>query len=67
MRQRIEGSGGVVVSGEHGTLECFEGTTDWQCLTGVRALRPRLELTTSLVLPACSMAFQVQLRLPCLP
>ena len=37
--QRIEGSEGVVVSGEHGTLQCFEGTTDRQCLTGVRALR----------------------------
>ena len=37
--QRIEGSKGVVVSGEHGTLQCFEGTTDRQCLTGVRALR----------------------------
>ncbi|KAI0269552.1 hypothetical protein BGY98DRAFT_1014131 [Russula aff. rugulosa BPL654] len=23
----------------HGTLQCFEGTTDRQCLTGVRALR----------------------------
>jgi len=37
--QRIEGNEGVVVSGEHGTLQCFEGTTDRQCLTGVRALR----------------------------
>jgi serine/threonine-protein kinase/endoribonuclease IRE1 len=37
--QRIEGSEGVVVSGEHGTLQCFEGTTDRRCLTGVRALR----------------------------
>ena len=37
--QRIEGSEGVVVSGEHGTLQCLEGTTDRQCLTGVRALR----------------------------
>jgi hypothetical protein len=37
--QRIEGSEGVVVSGEHGTLQCFEGTTDRQCLTGLRALR----------------------------
>ena len=37
--QRIEGSDGVVVSGEHGTLQCLEGTTDRQCLTGVRALR----------------------------
>ena len=37
--QRIEGSEAVIVSGEHGTLQCFEGTTDRQCLTGVRALR----------------------------
>src|SRR5258708_1027421 len=37
--QRIEGSEGVVVSGEHGSLQCFEGTTDRRCLTGVRALR----------------------------
>lgn len=37
--QRIEGSEGVVVSGEHGTLQCFEGTTDRRCFTGVRALR----------------------------
>jgi serine/threonine-protein kinase/endoribonuclease IRE1 len=29
----------VVVSDEHGTLKCLEGTTDRQCLTGVRALR----------------------------
>ena len=37
--ERIEGSEAVIVSGEHGTLQCFEGTTDRQCLTGVRALR----------------------------
>ena len=37
--QRIEGREGVVVSGEHGTLQCIEGSTDRQCLTGVRALR----------------------------
>lgn len=37
--QRIEGSEGVIVSGEHGRLRCAEGTTDRQCLTGVRALR----------------------------
>ncbi len=37
--QRIEDREGVIVSGEHGTLQCFEGTTDRQCLTGVRALR----------------------------
>lgn len=37
--QRIEGTEGVIVSGEHGRLQCAEGTTDLQCLTGVRALR----------------------------
>ena len=37
--ERIEGSEAVIVSGEHGPLQCFEGTTDRQCLTGVRALR----------------------------
>ena len=37
--QSIEGSEGVVVSGEHGTLQCLEGTTDRQCLSGVRALK----------------------------
>ena len=37
--QRIEGAEGVIVSGEHGRLQCAEGSTDRQCLTGVRALR----------------------------
>jgi serine/threonine-protein kinase/endoribonuclease IRE1 len=29
----------VTISGENGMLQCFEGTADRQCLTGVRALR----------------------------
>jgi serine/threonine-protein kinase/endoribonuclease IRE1 len=37
--ESIEGAKGVVVSTENGMLQCFEGTTDRQCLTGVRALR----------------------------
>ena len=36
--QRIEGTEGVI-SGGHGMVQCSEGTTDRQCLTGVRALR----------------------------
>ena len=39
MVESIEGVKGVVVSTENGMLQCFEGTTDRQCLTGVRALR----------------------------
>ncbi|KAI9513442.1 hypothetical protein F5148DRAFT_5717 [Russula earlei] len=37
--QRIEGIDGVMISSEQGMLQCFEGTTDRRCLTGVRALR----------------------------
>ncbi len=37
--QRVEDNEGVVVSTENGMLQCFEGTTDRRCLTGVRALK----------------------------
>ena len=37
--QSVEGNEGVMVSSQHGVLQCVEGTTDRRCLTGVRTLR----------------------------
>jgi serine/threonine-protein kinase/endoribonuclease IRE1 len=37
--ESVEGIEGVLVSTENGMLQCFDGTTDRRCLTGVRALR----------------------------
>jgi len=37
--KRVEGIEGRLVWTEEGMLQCFEGTTDMRCLTGVRGLR----------------------------